>query len=227
MKKALFSLLVCLLTVMAVAQGMVDFRNASSIVGWEIPRDRNVKFDTTAALYNPLLVAGDNVSSNYAGVDLSGLRAALYFASGTLADVNWQAVTNLALPFSGSPYATFKQSTSTTAGSWFGGTRTMQGVSGYYPEFVSLMVVVWDSALATDPFSPAAAPGLWGRSTVFSYMTPGPWGYPGNDVFMMQNLESFSIGALFPPELIPEPMAGALAGVGGAVRFFMRRGKKP
>ncbi len=124
------------------AQGLVFFGNASSIAGWEIQRDRNVKFDATAALYNPLLVAGDNVSSNYAGVNLSSLRVALYFTLGTLVDADWQDVTNLAMPYAGSPYTTFRQSISTTAGSWFGGSRTMQGVSGYYPEFVSLMVVV-------------------------------------------------------------------------------------
>ena len=221
MKKALISIIASLLTVAAVAQGTVVFGNASSIVGWSPQRDRNVKFDPTAALYDPLLVAGANVSSNYAGVNLSGLRAALFFAPGTLPDPDWQAVTNLAMTASGSAFATFRQSTSTTTGSWFGGSRTMQGVPPY-SAYASLMVVVWDGALAADPFSPAAAPGLWGRSSVFHYVTPGPEGYPGPDVFLMQNLESFSIGALFPPELIPEPTPPTLIGASAAVLMLFR-----
>lgn len=223
MKKIILSSFLGFVSAVAVAQGTVLFGNASSIVGWEIPRDRNVKFDPTAALYDPLLVAGANVSSNYDGVNLSGLRAALFFAPGTLPDANWRAVTNLAMATSGSTFATFKQSTSTTAGSWFGGSRTMQGVPAS-SAYASLMVVVWDTDLTMDPFAPAAASGLWGRSTVFQYMTAPSHGAPNPPGdFLMQNLESFNIGALFPPELIPEPAAPALVGLFAVVLLLFRR----
>jgi hypothetical protein len=114
MKKLLLTTAATLLTVAAFGQGSVTFQNASSISGWNPVADRNVKFGVTAAAYNPALTAGANVSSNFAGVDLTFLRTALYYAA--------PGTTDLAqfLPATGGS-TTFKTSTSTTAGSWFGG----------------------------------------------------------------------------------------------------------
>lgn len=189
MKKLLLTTLSSLLAVAAFAQGTVTFQNASTVAGWASVADRNVKFGADAANYNPALVAGANVSSNYAGVNLSALRVALFFAPGTVGDAAWDSVNQLAL---GTTVATFKGSTSTTAGSWFGGTRSLNGVAAQ-GGVASLMVVVWDSSLSADPLSAAARAGLWGRSAVFGYTTPAG-STPAPAEFLPNNLASFTIG---------------------------------
>lgn len=214
MKKTILTTLTSLLAVAAFAQGSVTFQNATS-QPFPTAADRNVKFGATAALFDPLLVAGANVSSNYAGVNLSGLRAALYYAPGTVADANWLQV-NLAA--SGGFGATFKSSTSTTAGSWFGGGRTLDTIAPV-GGVSSLLVMVWDSTLTADPFSVAAQSGLWGRSAVFSYTTPTS-GTPAPNEYLPNNLASFTIGYN-----IPEPSSMALAGLGAASLLIFRRRK--
>jgi hypothetical protein len=211
MKKLLLTAAGTLLTVAAFAQGTVTFQNASSISGWNPIVDRNVKFGATAALYNPLLQAGANVSSNYAGVDLTFLRVALYYAPGAVTDVG------LFSQAAGGA-ATFKASTSATAGSWFGGTRTLS--TGVAPQggLASLFVVVWDSRLGSDPLAGAAQAGLWGSSAIFQYTTPtSPTPAPPD--FLPNALTSFSIG------IIPEPSSFALAGLGAAALLIFRRRK--
>lgn len=235
MKRTILLTAVSLLTVAALGQGSVVFQNAATVPGWLIPRDRNVKFDATAATYNPLLVPGANVSSNYAGVDLSTLRATLLYAPGIVPDENWWTVTNLAMPtISGtSPYATFKQSTSTTAGSWFGGIRTMDGIPASNG-VVSLMVFVWDAAHSPEPISWAAFDGLFGRSAVFQYITYG-WDAPLPTEPLPDNLQGFNLGIFGQPFNlpadawggVPEPSAAALTGLGVTLLFLLRWGKKP
>jgi len=218
MKKTILTTIASMLAVAAFSQGSVTFQNASTVAGWAPVADRNVKFDATAAAFNPLLVAGANVSSNYAGVNLSNLRAALYYAPGTIADVgaNWQTVNQQAQPTTGSALATFKQSTSTTAGSWFGGSRTMNGVATAGGT-ATLMVIVWDPTLAADPFNlPGNYNGLWGRSALFSYTTPTS-ATPAPAEFLPNNLASFTIG------VVPEPTTIALAGLGAASLLLFRR----
>jgi len=216
MKKTILTTIASMLAVAAFSQGSVTFQNATSVAGWAPLVDRNVKFDATAAAFNPLLVAGANVSSNYAGVNLSNLRAALYYAPGTVADANWQTVNQQAQPSTGSALATFKTSTSTTAGSWFGGTRTMNGVATAGGT-ATLMVIVWDPTLAADPFNlPNGYNGLWGRSAVFSYTTPTS-ATPAPAEFLPNNLASFTIG------VVPEPTTMALAGLGAASLLLFRR----
>lgn len=217
MKKTILTTIASLLAVGAFAQGSVTFQNSTATAGWPATVDRNVKFAASAAAFNPLLVEGANVSSNYAGVNLSSLRAALYFAPGTVSDANFALVNTLATPVSGLATATFKGSTSTTAGSWFGGTRTMAGIP-LQSGAASLMVVVWDTNFGNDPFAPAAQGGLWGRSTVFSYTTPAG-GTPAPAEFLPLNLASFSIG------IVPEPSSMALAGLGAASLLLFRRRK--
>jgi len=190
----------------ARAQGTVFFGNASTTSGWGNPfLDRNVRFGPSAAAYNPLLIAGDNVSSNYAGLDLSGLRAALYYGSGSdLASFTKAILPNSAIG------RTFKASTSTTAGSWFGAEATLQTVA--WGVHTSLAVVIWDSSLSTDPFSAEAKTGLWGASSIFSYVPPiaGP---PSS--WLMENYESFTIG-------IPEPSVPALFGLAAVIAWWRR-----
>jgi hypothetical protein len=213
MKKLLLTSVASLLAVAAFAQGTVTFQNASTVAGWATVVNRNVTWGESAANFNPLLVAGGNVASNYAGLNLSSLRAALYYAPGTIADGDW-ALVNLAAQGTA---ATFKQSTSATAGSWFGGTRTLTTIASQ-GGVASLMVIVWDSALSNDPLSEAARGGLWGRSAVFSYTTPAS-STPAPADFLPNNLQGFTVG------VIPEPSSMAIAGLGAAALVFFRRRK--
>jgi hypothetical protein len=226
MKTFALTCLANLLALAAAAQGTVTFQNNSTFPGWSPATDRNVKFSETTALYNPLLTPGANVSSNYAGVNLSGLRAALFYAPGVVADADWYTLTSLASA-SGSPFATFKNSTSTTAGSWFGGTRSMAGIPAQNG-LVSLMVFVWDSAWAAEPLSRAALRGLHGRSAVFQYTTPAS-AMPAPSDFLPQNLRSFTLDSVLewglPPDAwggVPEPTTTTLFGLGVAILTLRR-----
>ena len=208
MKKLLLTAAGTLLTVAAFAQGTVTWQNASTISGWNPVADRNVKFGASASIFNPLLVAGANVASNYAGVNLTSLRAVLYYAPGTTTDLGL-----FSQAAGGS--ASFKASTSATAGSWFGGTRTLTTGVPAQGGVSSLFVVVWDSSLSTDPLSDASKLGLWGSSAIFAYTTPtSPTPAPVD--FLPNNLSSFTIG------MVPEPSTFALAGLGAAAT---RKGK--
>jgi len=208
MKKLLLTTAATLLTVAAFGQGQVNFNNASSISGWTPVQDRHVYFTTNPALLLPGITAGAPVSSNHAGINLGSLRAALYFAASTVNDpLQFTAA-------AGGP-ATFKVSTSATAGSWFGGTRTLTGLA---TGTANMFVVVWDSALSSDPFSSAAQGGLWGRSAIFQYTIPtSPTPAPAE--FLPNGLASFSIG------IVPEPSTFALAGLGAAAMLILRRRK--
>jgi hypothetical protein len=210
MKKFALTCLANLLALVAAAQGTVTFQNAATINGWDPVVDRNVRFGVGAISAN--IPHGANVSSNYAGVNLSSLRVALYFAPGIVSDANWQMVN---LPATGGA-ATFKQSTSATAGSWFGGTRSLDGIPAQ-GGIATLMVVVWDSNLSADPLSAAArATLMWGRSAVFSYTTPTS-DTPAPADYLMNNLRSFEIAT------VPEPTPLSLLGFGVILLIVFRR----
>jgi hypothetical protein len=227
MKKILLSSFISVLTIAAAAQGTVTFQNAATLNGWDPVVDRNVKFGELVASSNPLLTPGANVSSNYAGLNLSSLRAALFYAPGVVADSHWYTITSLATA-SGSPFATFKNSTSTTAGSWFGGTRSMAGIPAQNG-LVSLMVFVWDISLTAEPVSRAALTGMWGRSTVFQYTTPAS-ATPAPVEFLPNNLRGIVLttGVFWglPPDAwggVPEPTTTTLFGLGVAILMLRRR----
>lgn len=204
MKKILITAAATLLTVAAFAQGTVNFANASTtpnLVG-----DHNVRFGSPVPAP---LVTGALVSSNYAGADLTGLRATLYYGVGT-------ALLGDMAQASGTAGATFKSSTSATAGSWFTKTATLDTVAPGVA--ANLIVVVWDSKLSADPRSAAAQAGLWGASAPFSY-TPPAGGTPAPAEFLMTGLQPFTI------QLVPEPTSFALAGLGAAAMLIFRRRK--
>src|SRR5258708_1180792 len=144
----------------ALAQGTVIFGNASSIPGWVDPSlDRYVHWSPSASSFDPRLVPGDLVSSNYAGIDFSSLRAALYYAASTVTDLAQFVVAS-------GGASGFKGSTSATAGSWYGHADTLDSVP--YGVTANLAVLVWDSSISSDPLSAAARAGLWGHRTFSS-----------------------------------------------------------
>jgi hypothetical protein len=209
MKKLLLTSAATFLTVAVFGQGQINFNNAATIAGWNPAADRNVKFDATAASVNAAYVAGLNVSSNLAGTDLGSLRAALYYAASTVTDLSQFIAASGAS-------SSFKTSTSATAGSWFGGTRTLDnlanGVVG------NLVVFVWDTTKAANPLLAAAQTGLYGHSAIFQYASPTS-STPAPAEFLPNNLAGFTIG------IVPEPSTFALAGLGALALMVFRRRK--
>jgi len=176
----------------SLAQGLVYFGNASSI-GWSNPAvDRYVRWGNLGVDgFGGFGIPRDGlVSSNYNGFNFSSLRAALYYAASTDFDPNFVGYVQAA-----GGLATFKASTSATAGSWFGGNRTLDTIGP--GTTANLVVLVWDSSLSTDPQSAAAKSGLWGASSVFQYTPP--------TIAQPQRSDLLMYGLTFP--IVPEPGA--------------------
>jgi len=193
----------------APGQGLIVFGNASTITGWPTPiADRNVRFGPAFNTINPAMV-GANVTSNAFGYDFSSLRAQLFYTIDLNASTN--SFSRVSESLGG--ISTFKQSTSTTPGSWFGHTATLTGVPviGGSTPLVNMFVVVWDSQLSSDSWSDTARTGPWGMSAVFQWSSSR---VPAPSEFLMVNLRSFDIN-------IPEPSVSALAGLAGLALAFV------
>lgn len=172
MKKLLITATLIVAAGSAFAQGTVNFANATSSYGTNLP-DHLVRFGPTAASVNPGL-PGSLVASNSAGVDLSGLRAQLFYGASTVnAADSLTAVTDAP--------ATWRASTSANAGSWLGGFRTLLG---FQPgETVHLNILIWDIRATPDPLQALATlgnGGLFGQSGIFNYTIPAA-GSPPTD----------------------------------------------
>jgi hypothetical protein len=211
MKALLLSTTASIFTLAAFGQGIVNFSNASSTPGWADPAfDRYAHWGPGAATFNSALTAGGLVSSNYAGVDLRSLRATLCYAPTSNNDPFLAGYVQA----SGGA-ATFKVSTSTTAGSWFGGNRTLDTIAP--GTMANLVVVVWDINYSADPLSPAARMGLYGHSAVFQYTPPtDPQAQPSD--FLMTGLTAFTVEGD-----IPEPSTFGLAAIGAAALLILHR----
>ena len=205
-------LLVCALfgaTVRLLAQGTVNFSNATSAYGTNMP-DYRVRFNPQAAVIDPAL-PGLLVSSNAANRDFTGLRAQLFYGASTQNNPgSFTAVTDAP--------ATWRASTSANAGSWLGGFRTLLGFSP--GETVHLNIIVWDIRSTPDPLHALATlgnGGLFGLSGTFNYTIPAagsppsaylPWQYP---------FYPFTI------PYVPEPGSLTLIGFGALALLAWRR----
>ncbi len=183
----------------AFAQGTVNFSNSSNDLS--SPPDRLIRWDSYPYLPGeptPFPV-GSPVGSN----GIPGLRAQLYYGSSTASESSL-------VPVSVTP-ATFRSSTSPNAGTWFGGTRTLDG---FLSGTVNLQVRVWDISLASSFEAATALGGVYngaiGTSLVFSYTIPtSPFDL---QAYNMNNFVGFTISQ---PGMIPEPSPVWLLAVGG------------
>lgn len=213
MKKTLVTIAAVITTSVAFAQGTVNFANATSAYGTATP-SHLVTWAASASAFNSALIAGSLVSSNFGGVIIPGLKAQLYYGASTISDVqSLTAVTTAP--------ANFRSSTSANAGSWLGGTRSL-GTSAF-ASTVNLLVVVWDTAFASDGLAAIAMggsyAGLLGSSGIFTYVVPDPATLPAPTAFLMANQNPFTVG------VVPEPASFALAGLGALSLFLFRRRK--
>lgn len=197
MKKVILTTLMSVAAVAAFAQGTVTFKNDSSVLA--SPPDRLVRFDATAASVNAAYTAGTPVYSNAN----PNIVAQLFYGASTAPEGSLVAVTTAP--------TTFRTSTSTSVGVWFGGTRTLEG---FATGTLNLQVRVWDSS-SGGTFGNSV---LQGKSTIFTYTIPTST-TPSPSDFFMANFTGFTIGA------VPEPATFALAGLGAAALLIFRRRK--
>jgi hypothetical protein len=210
MKRTLLACLLALSPLCVLGQGTVNFSNATSVYGTNTP-DHLLRWHPGAAIYYPALTAGGLVSSNYGGVDLTGLRAQLFYGASTITHPG-SLTAVIDAP------ATFRASTSANAGSWLGGFRTLLGFNP--GDTVSLNVIVWDVRFVADPmvaFALQGGGGLFGISGVFNYTIPAAGSPP------TAYLPSGQIPFVIPQ--IPEPASLALAGLGAVTLLLWRRTK--
>lgn len=109
--------------------------------------------------------------------------------------------------------AKFRVATTTSPGTWSGGTRTLNAASGD----VLLQVRVWDITKAAD-YATAFAQGnglFTGKSTVFTYSIPAAGSPPS--AFFMAGFTGVAVA-------VPEPST-ILLGVLGAGALLLRRRK--
>jgi len=205
--KTIASLLATVLSLLLAdngwAQGTVNFSNATSAYGTNVP-DHLVRWDPFIGF--PL--GNTLVGSNSAGFNFSTLRAQLFYGPSTIsAPGSLTAVTDAP--------ATFRSTSSANVGSWIGGFRTL---FGFQPgDTVRLNVIVWDVAFTPDPLQAlAGAGGVFGTSGIFSYTIPAAGSQP--TAYLPANQPPFFV-------TIPEPGTFALVAVGATALTILRRRK--
>jgi hypothetical protein len=218
MKQFLLTITLALVGSALYGQGTIVFSNGTNTYGTTTP-DHSVSF-IGAPFGNSI-----PVSSNYAGMDFSTLRAQLYYGASTQTSMaGLRAVTDAP--------ATFRPSTSVLVGSWLGGgMRTLQGFD--VGSTVNAAVLVWDTRYYADGLVAYAAimqggawDGLFGTSGVFQYTIPGAPAPPYE--YFMANQPPFSIYYFSPeqPFGFPEPSTFAIAACGLVVISIRRRKHK-
>ena len=202
MKQLLLTIALIVVGPAAFAQGTVNFSNATSAYGSAVP-DHLIRW--RQGVQFPL-VPGGLVSSNYGGLNLTGLRAQLFYGASTInSPASLTAVTDAP--------ATFRASTSLNAGAWLGGFRTLWGFNP--GDTVHLNIFVWDLALFSDPVQALAVdPAMSG---IFSYTIPAAGSPPS------AYLPSGQLPFLYPG--VPEPASLTLILIGGMALWLWRRNK--
>lgn len=217
MKRLLLTTAMALTAVVSYGQGSINFSDSTS--SWTVATpDYRLRWDASATQFNPLLTSGGLVASNYAGVNLTGLRVELLYGASTVNSLSGLTEVN-------GGYATFRGSTSANSGSWFGGTRTFNNPLGQTfnaGDTVALEIIVWDSNLAATGVAAIeqgnAYLGLMGHSSIFQFTIPSGAFAP---TATLPIFTPFTIGAN-----IPEPTSLALVGLGASALLIFRRDRK-
>jgi hypothetical protein len=112
--------------------------------------------------------------------------------------------------------ANFRGATTTSPGTWSGGTRTATGVN--QGTALNLVVRVWDNSVASYDTARASFGKGYGQSAAFAFQDPlgSP---PGPSDNFMVNFQGFSVTQ----NVIPEPSTIALGALGVAGLLFFRR----
>jgi hypothetical protein len=185
MRKLVALFAVTVVAASALAQGTVSFNNNSA-------------FATVA----------NRLVNNVGGAPLVGTDfvAQLYFGSAGTAVGSLTAVTTAP--------ARFRIATTSSPGTWSGGTRTLDGIASGVT--ATLQVRVWNATAFPAGYDAAVAGGgVTGFSDPFAYTVPAAGSPPA--AFFMENMRGFT--------LVPEPSTIALGVLGLAGLVFIRRRK--
>jgi len=177
MKKLIPFLALLVGTATALAQGTVSFVNSGA---FPTAADRNVYLDRADGTA-PIQIVGTNYSVQlWYGADASSLQA-----------------------HSAAP-SRFRATTTSSPGTWSGGTRTLEG-------FTAGQVVTFQ----LRAFDNTGGPGV-GQSDIFTYTIPAAGSPPAQ--FLMDNFRSFTV-------LVPEPSVIGLGLIGVGALVWLRRRK--
>lgn len=184
MKKLYITGLLVIASISAFAQGTVNFNNNTLAAGAGL-----------VYLGNPASGGTPLVGTNYV--------AQLYAGAAGATESSLTAV---------GAVGKFRVSTTTSPGTWSGGTRTLGIASGD----AALQVRVWDVTKAPDYATAfAQANGLFtGKSSVFAYSIPAAGAPP--DAFFMKNFSGVIVA-------VPEPSTILFGLLGASALLFRRR----
>ena len=203
MKALLLAITLIAVVSSAFAQGIVTFANATSSYGSAV-QDHLIRWAPWVQNLDPALTPGGLVSSNSGGVNMTGLRAQLFYGASTInSPMSLSAVTNAP--------ATFRSSTSANAGSWIGGTRTLWGFNP--GDTVHLNIMVWNLDYGIDPWHQAFGLDA-AMSGIFSYTIPVS-GSPPTAYLPAAQVPFFYPG-------VPEPGSLTLIAFGGMAWWLWR-----
>jgi len=188
MRKLIALFAVTVITASALAQGTVSFNNNSAFA---TTANRLVTFPAS-------LGGGGVVGQNYV--------AQLYYGVAGSAEGSLTAVA--------SAPALFRVATTSSPGTWSGGTRTLVGITA--GQTAVLQVRVWDNVAFPAGYAAAVTGnGVRGASALFDYTVPAAGSPPA--AFFMEAFRGFA--------LVPEPSTIALGVLGLAGLLFIRRRK--
>lgn len=185
MRKLIALFAVTVITASALAQGTVSFNNNSA-------------FATTA----------DRLVRNVGGSPLVGQNfvAQLYYGP--------QGSDMGSLTAVASSASLFRVATTSSPGTWSGGTRTLVGIAA--GQTAVLQVRVWDNVAFPAGYAAAVTGnGVRGASALFNYTVPAAGSPPA--AFFIEGFRGFT--------LVPEPSTIALGVLGLAGLLFIRRRK--